>query len=57
MYDPDEEPSSVAANHGRTNDMVTTLKVGNAKAQLLFDTGTTGRNLIAITQRTSPIPG
>jgi hypothetical protein len=43
---PREEPSSSAIGQ-RNNDMVTSLKINGVYAQTLFDTGTTGTNLIA----------
>jgi hypothetical protein len=39
--------ASTSAIGPRNNDMVTTLRINNRKAKVLFDTGTTGTNLLS----------
>jgi hypothetical protein len=39
--------ASTSAIGPRNNDMVTTLRINNGKAKVLFDTGTTGTNLLS----------
>jgi hypothetical protein len=46
--------ASTSAIKPRNNDMVTTVRINNGKAKVLFDTGTTGTNLLIGSNQRDP---